>query len=209
MSFFFFKDGSSCLVSLLPQIPHPSVFMPSSPKTNRRLSSNVNWSEKSIMVPSTPAWSDCINDDDTYLIRDSMCNPAPQCCQKNELGFPQCAHPFFLVCFSHCLPSRLLKQAHRCPISRSSLSSSIAHHFFAFIRLTISQEWWRHYAIGCNTITSLSHVSVAAKAGAVLSMQRTRAHSTVPSDERGEGDALWLPSSVRQPKVTLGLLGHH
>lgn len=48
---FFFKDGSSCLVSLLPQIPHPSVFMSSSPKTNRRLSPNVNCREISIMVP--------------------------------------------------------------------------------------------------------------------------------------------------------------
>lgn len=98
--------------------------------------------------------------------------PPQQCCQKNGLSNFQCAHPFLLVSFSHCLPSPLLKQAHRCPISGGSLSSyaqSIAHQFLAFIRLIISREWWRHYAIGCNTITSLSHSSVAAKAGTVSS----------------------------------------
>lgn len=51
----------------------------------------------------------------------------------------------FIICSIHCSP------------------------FFAFIRLTINREWWRHYAIGCNTITSLSHFSVAAKAGTVSS----------------------------------------
>lgn len=45
--FFFFKDGSFCLVSLLPQIPHSSVFMSSSSETNRRL----NCREIGIMVP--------------------------------------------------------------------------------------------------------------------------------------------------------------
>lgn len=108
------------------------------------------------------------------------------------LGISQCAHPFLLASFPHCLPSRLLKQAHRCPISGASLSSyaqSIAHHFFAFIRLTISRERWRHYAIGCNTITSLSHFSVAAKAGTVSSSSALRHIRLSPSDERGrEGD---------------------
>lgn len=67
------------------------------------------------------------------------------------------------------LPSRcLLKKAHSCPISRGSLSSyaeSIAHHSFAFIILTISPDSRWHYATCCNTITSLSHVSVVVKGG--------------------------------------------
>lgn len=132
-------------------------------------------------------------------------NPRPNtpCCQNNGLGISQCAHPFLLVSFSHCLPSRLLKRAHRCPISGSSLSSyaqSIAHHFFAFIRLTISREWWRHYAIGCNTITSLSHFSVAAKAGTVSSSSVLRQIQTSPHT-RGERethcDFLPLPGNQK------------
>lgn len=58
--------------------------------------------------------------------------------------------------------------------------------FSAFIRLTISREWWRHYAIGCNTITSLSHFSVAAKAGSIF-QQRATANSNVSLTREGRG----------------------
>lgn len=142
--------------------------------------------------------------------------PFPQRYQKNRLGIFQCAHPFLLVSFSHCPPSRLLKQAHRCPISGGSLSSyaqSIAHHFFAFIRLTISREWWRHYAIGCNTITSLSHFSVVAKAGTVSSSSRfncplrreARGRRTVASflcqATKSHTRAVWPPLIISCPLV--------
>lgn len=109
-----------------------------------------------------------------------------------------CAHPFLpLSLLLLCLPV-FKKETHSCPISRGSLSSyaeSIAHHFSSFITLTISQESWRHYATRCNTITSLSHFSVVAKAGTVSSNTAIQQIQMSPRTRETRCDFLPLPDN--------------
>lgn len=79
----------------------------------------------------------------------------------------------FITCWIHCSP-------------------------FSLNPLTISQESQRHYAICCNTITSLSHFCIVVRVG-ILSTSTVLQHIPL-SHER---DTLWLPSSARQPSHTV------
>lgn len=113
------------------------------------------------------------------------------------LIFFLCAHPFLpLSLLILCHP--VFKKRLTAALSAGALSSyadSIAHHFFSFITLTISQESWRHYATCCNTITSLSHFSIV-----LVFQQIQMSHHT----RETRCDFLPLPDN----QVTLWLVGH-
>lgn len=111
---------------------------------------------------------------------------------------------------SHSLPSCLFKKS----LTDAPSAGAPFHHmlnpllaiFFPFITRTITQESWRHYAICCNTITSLSHFSAACEGVRTVFQHRNPTNSNVPplTRERRVCDFLPLPDN----RVTLRLVGH-
>lgn len=123
------------------------------------------------------------------------------------LVFLPSAHPFFLLSpliLCHPIFKKRLTDAPSAGAPFHHVLNPLLAFFFSFIPLTISQESWRHYAIRCNAITSLSHFSVVVKAGIVSSNAVLQQIQMSPQTRETRCDFLPLPGN----RVTLWLVGH-
>lgn len=172
-----------------------------------------------IINPRMPRMTFRCVDDEWFIFHcrhEAVCtaSPNPPCvalCLKKKsaqqwVWYPH-AHPFFfpsLLILCHPVFKKQLTDAPSAGAPFHHMLNPLLAIFFSFISLTISQESWWHYAICCNTITSLSHFSVVVKAGTVSSNTVLQQIQIPPHTREARCDFLPLPDNP----VTLGLVGH-